>query len=520
MPDFASRSLKVFLCHTSADKPTVRELYRQLDAEGWIDAWLDEIKLLPGQEWDMEIERAVEDADVVIVCISTRSVDKEGYVQKEIRYVLNIADEKPEGSIFVIPLKLDDCVVPRRLRAWQWVNYYPETEKSVAYQRLLQSLRLRAARLGISSITPGKSLHYMTREEFVAASDVAIPDKLEPVETPTTKEEEKIVENKRLDQTRHTLEKRRVLLNPKLRLFIGVAGVLILIPLFIMLAVNYSINNLFQLVTVTSSSTNAISTTPISQPKTPDTLSPTETPIAPTRPPILIGEDGMTLVYVPAGEFTMGSDNSDSDEKPAHTVTLDSYWIDQTEVTNKMYARCVSAGVCKEPAYKKSSTRSSYYDNSQYNNYPVIYVDWNMAKTYCEWMARRLPTEAEWEKAARGTDGRSYPWGFNLPTDDLLNYNDALKDTTEVGKYPEGKSYYGALDMAGNVMEWVSSLYKPYPYSAIDGREDLSASGDRVLRGGSWAHINSGVRSFVRYSEFHSFSDDDVGFRCAMIATP
>ncbi len=111
MLDSTQRHLKVFLCHASADKPTVRELYHQLNAEGWIDAWLDEIKLLPGQEWDMEIEKAVEDADVVIVCISTRSVDKEGHVQKELRYVLNIADEKPEGSIFVIPLKLDDCIV-------------------------------------------------------------------------------------------------------------------------------------------------------------------------------------------------------------------------------------------------------------------------------------------------------------------------------------------------------------------------------------------------------------------------
>ncbi len=139
-----TRKLRVFLCHASQDKPIVRELYQRLNAEGWIDPWLDEEKLLPGQDWDMEIEKAVEDADVVIVCLSNNSITKEGYVQREFKFVLDIALEKPEGTIFIIPLRLNDCQPPRRLRSWQYVDYFPESRRKWAYDRLLESLKLRA----------------------------------------------------------------------------------------------------------------------------------------------------------------------------------------------------------------------------------------------------------------------------------------------------------------------------------------------------------------------------------------
>lgn len=137
------RKLRVFLCHASQDKPVVRELYQRLNAEGWIDPWLDEEKLLPGQDWDLEIEKAVEAADVVLVCVSSRSVTKEGYIQREIKFALDIALEKPEGTIFIIPLRLDDCDVPRRLRSWQYVDYFPSEKLKASYQRLLQSLQVR-----------------------------------------------------------------------------------------------------------------------------------------------------------------------------------------------------------------------------------------------------------------------------------------------------------------------------------------------------------------------------------------
>jgi formylglycine-generating enzyme required for sulfatase activity len=139
----ATRKLRVFLCHSSNDKPVVREVYKKLASEDWIDPWLDEEKILYGQEWDLEIERAVEASDAVIVFLSTGSITKEGYIQRELRFVLDIAQDKPESAIFIIPLRLDDCTPPRRLRAWQWGDYFPEEEREEKYQRLLKSLQVR-----------------------------------------------------------------------------------------------------------------------------------------------------------------------------------------------------------------------------------------------------------------------------------------------------------------------------------------------------------------------------------------
>jgi len=148
------RKLRVFLCHSSQDRPIVRELYQRFLAEGWIDPWQDKEKLLPGQEWELEIEKSVEAADVVIVCLSKSSVEKEGYYQKEIKKVLDVADEKPEGTIFIIPLRLDDCQPPRRLAKWQYVDYFPLKQKASAYQRLLESLKVRNTKSSPESKQP------------------------------------------------------------------------------------------------------------------------------------------------------------------------------------------------------------------------------------------------------------------------------------------------------------------------------------------------------------------------------
>jgi serine/threonine-protein kinase len=258
--------------------------------------------------------------------------------------------------------------------------------------------------------------------------------------------------------------------------------------------------------------------TSTSLPTITNTLSPTQTSISGTPTlgigSTMIGKDNMVLLYVPAGEFLMGSndkplanDQSPSyyDNYPQHSVTLDAFWIDQTEVTNKQYVQCVAEKACILPLDLKSPMRSSYYGDPQFENYPVIYVEWGMAKTYCEWAGRRLPTEAEWEKAARGMDGRIYPWGNDSPNDNLLNYNSAERDTTEVGTYPNGKSPYGALDMAGNVWEWVNDWYDGAYYQNSPSSNPLgpevaeSETGyARVLRGGSWYFEEGSFRSIFR----------------------
>jgi len=229
-------------------------------------------------------------------------------------------------------------------------------------------------------------------------------------------------------------------------------------------------------------------------------------------------KDGMILLYVPAGEFTMGSEDGNADEKPVHTVYLDAFWIDQAEVTNAMYAMCVEAGACNEPRSKSSGTRDNYYGKSEFDNYPVVFVSWKDAYTYCRWASRRLPTEAEWEKAARGENAFTYPWGNDRPNNNLLNYNKSVGDTAEVGKYPNGASPYGAYDMAGNVWEWVNDWYDAYPGNTV------SSPGYgiiyRVLRGGSWSNDDINIRSANRYFGLASVSgsNGNFGFRCAMDA--
>jgi len=144
-----TRKLRVFLCHASQDTPIVRELYRRFLAGGWIDPWLEEEKLLPGQDRNLEIDKAIESADAVLVFLSTASVTKEGYVQKEMRHIMELAMQKPEGATFVLPLRLDDCDLPRSLRAYQHVDYFPESQRKQSLKRLLESLRRRAESLSL-----------------------------------------------------------------------------------------------------------------------------------------------------------------------------------------------------------------------------------------------------------------------------------------------------------------------------------------------------------------------------------
>ena len=590
------RPLRVFLCHASQDKPAVRKLYRYLKQHG-IQPWLDQEDLLPGENWEVEIPRALNNSDVILVCLSKNSINKEGYVQKEIVFALDKALEKPDGTIFIIPAKLEECEVPKRLNRFQWVDLF----RSDSNKRLLLGLNKRALDLG-SDISP-VILEDMRQRKPAVIKPAADSDKLDRDAVENAEKAAEQAEAVRLSQEakektdRETAEKialakleretaeqaeidrlareakektnreeaektarekaereaqkqetpvaerkqdRRTTKPPSsanLR-WLGVGGIVLIVLFLGGFGLNYLINNLPD------------ATPPVSSPKdtaTPKSPTSTSVPFTSTPRPtktviptptlgmgstIVSEKDDMVLVYVPAGEFIMGSGDGEADEKPIHTVDLDAFWIDRTEVTNAMYAMCVSDGLCKEPTNTSSYAHPSYYDNPEFGDYPVLYVDWNMANAYCSWAGRRLPTEAEWEKAARGTDGRTYPWGAafdgaivnfcdtNCPLGHAdKSSNDGYSDVAPVGSYPSGQSIYGALDMAGNVWEWVNDWYDENYYANSPESNPLGPNlldgQDRVLRGGSWNGNSYSTRSAYRNRYNPTYSWVSFGFRCS-----
>lgn len=277
------------------------------------------------------------------------------------------------------------------------------------------------------------------------------------------------------------------------------------------------------------------------------TAFPTNTPPAPNATAEVVsggqaGEerlssvDGMSQIYIPDGTFRMGGLDSEaqSDEMPAHSVTMKGFWMDKFEVTNAMFFACVQAGACEPPIYFKSETRDSYFNNAEFNDFPVVYVPWIQADAYCKWAGRRLPTEAEWEYAARGSDFRTYPWGDERPDSSRGNFNFFVGDTTRVGSYAAGASPFGVLDMAGNVAEWVSDYYDSDYYSqgvSINptGPGARSEYFQRVIRGGTFQDAFKDVRLAGRASirgsnpnapdplsqDYLGEVSPKIGFRCA-----
>jgi formylglycine-generating enzyme required for sulfatase activity len=278
-----------------------------------------------------------------------------------------------------------------------------------------------------------------------------------------------------------------------------------------------------------------------------ETFTPTimDTPTTEVLATMVSPKDGVALVYVPAGEFEMGTTyesvveimagcsgcdiNHYLDSLPQHTVYLDAFWIDRTEVTNQMYAvflnemdNLFEGGVNWLDSGNEEVEITSSADNwiveSGKEKHPVFGVSWYGARAYCEWVGRRLPTDAEWEKAARGTDARKLPWGDISANSSLLNYDNNIGWTTEVGSYPDGASPYGALDMAGNVWEWVADWYGEdyYENSPTSNPPGPDFGATRILRSGSWSRPERNVLSSQRSGFNPDSIFDYIGFRCAL----
>jgi formylglycine-generating enzyme required for sulfatase activity len=217
--------------------------------------------------------------------------------------------------------------------------------------------------------------------------------------------------------------------------------------------------------------------------------------------------DQAEYVFVPAGAFLMGSQEP-ANEAPVHEVNVESFWIGRTEVTNEQYGRCVDADVCTPPG-------NPAWRDAARAKYPVTHVNWSQAATYAEWAGGRLPSEAEWEKAARGPDQRLYPWGDAVANNERLNFQFANGGVMPVGTYPAGASPYGVLDMAGNVEEWVADWYAPdyYAQSPRDNPPGPERGIYRVVRGGSFHSSRGDVRTTHRGTAFPDAKFESVGFR-------
>jgi formylglycine-generating enzyme required for sulfatase activity len=255
---------------------------------------------------------------------------------------------------------------------------------------------------------------------------------------------------------------------------------------------------------------------------TPKPLPPSPTPIptptpapvpaagteAPTAPPVV-----EMVVEIPAGEFIMGSDMGDGDEQPAHTVTLEAFEIDMFEVSNADFAKFVEETGYQTEVEKEAPDEKSWRDYAEgKDNHPVVKVTWNDADAYCQWAGKRLPTEAEWEKAAKGEEGFLYPWGNEWEPAKANTKESGFRGTVAVGSFAEGASPYGVFDMAGNVWEWMADWYQPYPGSTY--QSEYFGEKFKVTRGGAWFTEADKVTTSNRNTTTPSAANDDIGFRC------
>ncbi|NOY99962.1 MAG: formylglycine-generating enzyme family protein [Chloroflexi bacterium] len=247
-----------------------------------------------------------------------------------------------------------------------------------------------------------------------------------------------------------------------------------------------------------------------------------KSPVTPLVPIDLVGADvgttmewidGSILVYVPPGEFTMGHGGEDN---PEHPVVLDGFWIYRTKVTNRMYAQCVALGACPPP----DEPGASKYENPEFGNEPIVGVNWKQADAYCKWVKGFLPTEAQWEKTARGPEGNLYPWGDAAPNCDLLNFDGCVGGTTNVTHYLTGRSFYEALDMEGNTFEWISDWYDPnyYRTSPVENPMGPEIGKVRSVRSSSFASGPDQTPSANRFFLPPEDTRADLGFRCVIAA--
>ena len=469
--------MTTFISYSRVNSEFVVRLAKDLKAAGY-DVWLDQLDIPKGARWDDAIEAAVERSSTFMIVLAPESIESQN-VKDELSYAI-------DSGKHILPVVIRPCKIPLRLRRFQYVDFTdkPYKESLADIKRLLSN---------------SQRLTQPPPPEAAVYEDTGSPS---PLVSGALPQPEFLAP---LESFREPAPERK----NQLQRFMLPVGVAVLALAIVGGAVAFALNR------------NGPSAVPPPSPSITVTLTPAPPTMTPTMTPIPVpvevpDEHGVSMRLVSPSDFIMGSDAGMEDEGQAQLIYLDTFYIDKYEVTNSQYRACVTAGACLPPKKLNSSTRAGYYNKPEFNSYPVVYVDWNMARNYCEWRGARLPTEAEWEKAARGPEGSVYPWGEEISCEEA-NFSGCQKDTAAVSSFADAVSTYGVYNMAGNVYEWVSSLYKPYPYDLFDGREDLEAPGERVLRGGSWLSVDreNEVRSAHREKADPATAKENIGFRCA-----
>ena len=450
---------QVFISYSRRDMRFVEKLAKDLEGKGY-DVWFDLTDIEGGERWAQEIQKGIQGSDYFIIAVSPHSIQSE-WVEKEFIYASS-------RKLPIIPVLLETCDLPIWLMNIQYIEMLHRRTYEEGFQKVL-------------NILDGK----------------------EPPEVEETKPER----------------------NPKL-LWAGIGGGVILLALILWAIFGSKPATPSDVITETptASATESVPTktqtsTPepeVTETNTPEEPSPTPTNIGdPTATPLpaeFTDESGAEMVLIPTGKFWMGSDDGEQDARPVHLVDLPDFYMDKFEVTNAQYLECFTEGVCTKP----SDTTYFLDFTKKYANYPVAYITWQDAVTFCEWRDARLPTEAEWEKAARGGSAFDYPWGnqWNNKYANANGGNDGYVSASPVTAFESHLSPYGLYNMAGNVWEWTSSWYDLYP-DGVASASPYFGEVQRVARGGSWDDGKDNLLTYKRYNLNPVTQNGQIGFRCA-----
>lgn len=542
---------QIFISHAHQDAEFAQRLAADLQAKGW-QTWMAPDNIRPGEKWVEAINRGLSESGVFVLLLTAEAVASR-WVQSETNVAIGM---EHRGELRLLPLNVKSTVgVPALWEAYQWIPFNSH------YETGLDTL--------LSELEPAKESQTVSRTMIHEGKEQPKPT-LETGNFSKRETEEKLQSINANQPKQLQLIIKQIKQIPT-RLLFGSGGVILIFLLAWVFWPDDDADSVVEptevvelVVTGTEEAEDTeIPTLPKTSTETSESTTPTATltlsttpTVDPNMPPLnaSLGDswirpvDDMEMVFVPEGTFLMGSDPSidtlaDNDEFPLHEVELDGFWIDRTEVTNGQYSEFLNAqgnlgegGVTWLDIGDRDVlielNNGDYISKTDFDNYPVVEISWYGANAYCQWLGGELPTEAQWEYAARGPDGRLFPWGNTIDSPRAnycdsncsldwadMNVNDGYSEVAPIATYsPEGDSWVGATDMAGNVWEWVSDWYARNYYGEADKDSPLGPEiGDfKVMRGGGWNPDASNLRVANRDANTPDLRSDFIGFRCIM----